>query len=91
MLPRPRLGGPAAANGPTGDTASEIARQARQMIHALNNDFTVVMGSLELVQASPELPGHVHTLLTAAREQMTLATERLDAFQRIARAQATDA
>jgi hypothetical protein len=69
---------------------ARLTKQAHRVMHELN-DFTVVMGSLELLHENPDLPVPVHQLLTAAREQPAVATARVDAFQRIVGAYASHA
>jgi hypothetical protein len=94
MLDWPLLAGDGAADRPAGDTCSDtigLAKHARELMHELNNDFTVVMASLELLDASTDLPPSSQTLLAAAWGQMERATKRIDAFQRIARAYPPDA
>jgi hypothetical protein len=83
-----------AADNPARDGCSgttRLAKQARALVHELNNDFTIVISSLELLHLSADLPQEAEQLLTAACEQMAHAAERVDAFQRTARAYAPDA
>jgi hypothetical protein len=88
------LAGERAVDGPGRNGCSGTARltkQARELVHELNNDFTIVIGSLELLRLSADLPPEAEKLLTAACEQMAHAVERVDAFQRTARAYTPDA
>lgn len=58
---------------------------AREAAHLLNNDLTLLMGSMDIVRHAPELPSTLGPLVDSALDGMAGAAEHLRQLQRLNR------
>jgi GAF domain-containing protein len=58
---------------------------AREAAHLLNNDLTLLMGSMDIVRHAPELPATLGPLVDTALDGMAGAVEHLRQLQRLNR------
>ena len=58
---------------------------AREAAHLLNNDLTLLMGSVEMVRHAPELPSTLEPLVDSALDGMSAAVEHVRQLQRLNR------
>ncbi|MCC6179598.1 MAG: GAF domain-containing protein [Chloroflexi bacterium] len=69
-------------------TYDTLVQAARELSHALNNDLTLPIGALELLQARADLAADVRELMTAAASDLGTAEARVRAFHTLARNEA---
>ena len=58
---------------------------AREVAHLLNNDLTLLMGSVEMVRHAPEPPSTLEPLVDSALDGMSAAVEHVRQLQRLNR------
>jgi hypothetical protein len=65
---------------------TEAARLGRPMIHAINNDLSIVVGTLDLLSIEAGLTADQHAALELAAERLGSASDQLGHLQRLVRA-----
>lgn len=67
-----------------------VALAARELVHLLNNDLALAVGTLDLLRHEPVLPAPLAELVQDSAARLTVATRRLAQLQQLVRFETKD-